>query len=582
MEKREKIDKKLLKRNIKKLWQYVKIDKKFIIIFIILTVIRTGIGVVLPLISAKVILNLSTGLFDELLMAAFILLIINLIDMILRNLVDYCNEHIGNTTRNSLQIDLAREFLKLEISEIDKSSTGTLSEMINYEANNLSYVIFRFIYNITDILSKIGVVVTVFILNKYIFAYFLILAIINFIISEIRNQVQEKHWQKERKAREEKYSIISELIRGIRDIKVLNANKTIMKVVDEKITNVTRETVASNNSYRKFSVITSIIRQIANFGFYVLGIILCNFNLLTASTFLILYNYRGNLDNLFGGITSFSEDLREFNFNAKRVFDVIYGDNFKKETFGDKKLKQINGYIEFRDVTFSYTGKKDVIKNVSFKINPNETVGFVGKSGSGKSTLFSLLTKLYNVNKGSILIDGININELDETTLRGNISIITQSPYIFNFSIKNNLLLASPKASMKDIRKACKLAMIDDFIMELDEKYDTILGENGIILSGGQKQRLAIARALLMNTEIMLFDEATSALDNETQDSIQEAIHNLKGKYTILIIAHRLSTVLDNDKIFVIDNGKVVGEGTHKKLMKENKIYQNLYKKEVV
>lgn len=582
MEKREKIDKKLLKRNIKKLWQYVKIDKKFIIIFIILTVIRTGIGVILPLVSAKVILNLSTGLFDELLMAAFILLIINLIDMILRNLVDYCNEHIGNTTRNSLQIDLAREFLKLEISEIDKSSTGTLSEMINYEANNLSYVIFRFIYNITDILSKIGVVVTVFILNKYIFAYFLILAIINFIISEIRNRIQEKHWQKERKAREEKYSIISELIRGIRDIKVLNANKTIMKVVDEKITNLTRETVASNNSYRKFSVITSIIRQIANFGFYVLGIILCNFNLLTASTFLILYNYRGNLDNLFGGITSFSEDIREFNFNAKRVFDVIYGDNFKKETFGDKKLKQINGYIEFRDVTFSYTGKKDVIKNVSFKINPNETVGFVGKSGSGKSTLFSLLTKLYNVNKGSILIDEININELDKTTLRGNISIITQSPYIFNFSIKNNLLLASPKASMKDIRKACKLAMIDDFIMELDEKYDTILGENGIILSGGQKQRLAIARALLMNTEIMLFDEATSALDNETQDSIQEAIHNLKGKYTILIIAHRLSTVLDSDKIFVIDNGKVAGEGTHKKLMKENKIYQNLYKKEVV
>lgn len=135
---------------------------------------------------------------------------------------------------------------------------------------------------------------------------------------------------------------------------------------------------------------------------------------------------------------------------------------------------------------------------------------------------------------------------------------------------------------MKDIRKACKLAMIDDFIMELDEKYDTILGENGIILSGGQKQRLAIARALLMNTEIMLFDEATSALDNETQDSIQEAIHNLKGKYTILIIAHRLSTVLDSDKIFIIDNGKVAGEGTHKKLMKENKIYQNLYKKEVV
>lgn len=244
-------------------------------------------------------------------------------------------------------------------------------------------------------------------------------------------------------------------------------------------------------------------------------------------------------------------------------------------------VRKINGNIEFKNVSFSYDGKKDVIKDMTFKIKPNEVIGFVGKSGSGKTTIFNLITKLYDIKDGEILIDGINIKELDESSLRNNMSIITQNPYIFDFSIRDNLLLANPKATMKEIKEACKLACIDDFIMSLDNKYETKLGENGVILSGGQKQRLAIARALLMKTEIILFDEATSALDNNTQEEIQKSIRNLKGRYTILIIAHRLSTVVDSNKIFVIDNGKVVGEGTHKELIKNNNIYKKLYQKEV-
>ena len=160
-------------------------------------------------------------------------------------------------------------------------------------------------------------------------------------------------------------------------------------------------------------------------------------------------------------------------------------------------------------------------------------------------------------------------------------SIITQNPYVFNFSIKDNLLLAKENATMKEIREACKLACIDDFIMTLPNKYETPVGENGIILSGGQKQRLAIARALLMKTEIILFDEATSALDNETQNKIQEAINNLKGEYTILIIAHRLSTVIDCDRIFVVDNGKIINSGSHKELLKNCDYYKNLYNKDL-
>ena len=235
-----------------------------------------------------------------------------------------------------------------------------------------------------------------------------------------------------------------------------------------------------------------------------------------------------------------------------------------------------------------YYSKKDinhlnkVLDKINFKINANETVAFVGKSGAGKSTIFNLLCKMYDIDKGEILIDGININELDEDSIRGNITIISQSPYIFNKSIKDNLKLVKEDVTDDEIVSACKLAHLDDFIETLENKYDTIVGEGGVTLSGGQRQRLAIARALIQKTEIILFDEATSALDNETQAQIQESINNMKGEYTILIIAHRLSTIINCDRILFIDNGKVIKEGTHKELLKTSKEYRELYESETI
>ena len=204
----------------------------------------------------------------------------------------------------------------------------------------------------------------------------------------------------------------------------------------------------------------------------------------------------------------------------------------------------------------------------------------MGPSGSGKTTIFNLISALERVDKGLITFDGVDINTLDKSSIRGNLSVISQNAYIFNMSIMDNLKVIKKNATVKEIKEACHLACLDDFIETLPNKYDTIVGEGGVTLSGGQKQRLAIARALLLKTEILLFDEATSALDNETQTKIQEAISNLKGEYTILIIAHRLSTVIDADKIFVINDGKVEATGSHKTLLKTSKTYQKLYEKE--
>jgi len=188
---------------------------------------------------------------------------------------------------------------------------------------------------------------------------------------------------------------------------------------------------------------------------------------------------------------------------------------------------------------------------------------------------------MYDVNSGTITIDGVDIKKLDKDTIRGNITIISQNPYIFNMSIKDNLRLVKEDVTEDEIKEACKMACLDEFIENLPNKYNTVVGEGGITLSGGQRQRLAIARAFIQKTEIILFDEATSALDNETQSKIQEAIENMKKDYTILIIAHRLSTVINSDRILFLEDGKIKCEGTHKELLKKSKEYRLLYESEL-
>ena len=214
-------------------------------------------------------------------------------------------------------------------------------------------------------------------------------------------------------------------------------------------------------------------------------------------------------------------------------------------------------------------------------IKPNTTTGIVGPSGAGKTTIFNLLSKLYNTSSGNILIDNHNINDYTEKTIRGNISVITQNPYIFNMTVRENIKIVNPSITDEEMIEKCKLAELHDYIESLPEKYDTMLGENGIILSGGLKQRLAIARAIVKDSEIILLDEATSSLDNEIQEHVMTAIKNISKDYTILIIAHRLSTIKDCDKILVINEGTISAYDTHDNLIKNNSVYQKLYKKEL-
>ena len=283
---------------------------------------------------------------------------------------------------------------------------------------------------------------------------------------------------------------------------------------------------------------------------------------------------------LIENINDLTQTYQKVSVSISRVNDILKNRLYKDEEFGNKKLVNVKGVIEFKDVNFNYPDEGNILNNFSLKIEPNKKIAVVGASGQGKSTLFNLITRIFDTTSGEILLDGINIKDLSEDELRKHISIIRQEPFVFNRTIKENFKLINKNISLKKIREYSKMAYLDDYIMSLPKGYDTVLGESGINLSGGQKQRLSIARTLSKGSEVILFDEATSALDNNSQDYIKKTIDNLVNDHTIVIVAHRLSTIMDADIIHVVDGGKVIATGTHKQLLNSCKIYRNLYETE--
>ena len=568
--------------NFKNTWKFVKEDKKYLILFLIFSLILCGISVITPLLSAKMLLFLTNGLFKDLIKISLIILVVELI----RNLFNYLYNVLFNKyslkATSRIQVSIAKETMKLEVSELDNNSSGVFIDRINNDTREIVNIFSDLGDGVIDVVSNVGILIAIYFINKIMFVYFILMLLIIFIFEHLRMKKFFELDKKRRKLAEKNTGLVSELIRGSRDIKSLNVENNFLKIAEDKLVESNNENYKMQKVNAKYNIITASVKDFSNLFLIFLGIFLCLNNYLSVSNFVIIYMYKDRLLELLRYWSFLIELAKKFNVAATRVFEIIDSDKFKKEIFGDKVLDKINGDFEFKDVSFSYNEDKVILKNISFKINANETVAFVGKSGSGKSTIFSLLNRLYLIDSGEILIDNVNINELTKDSIRNNMSIITQNPYIFNFSIKDNLRLVKEDATLDEMIEVCKLACLHDFIMTLKDGYDTIVGEGGITLSGGQRQRLAIARALLKKTEIILFDEATSALDNETQKNIQTAINNLKGEYTVLIIAHRLSTVIDSDRIIIIDDGQILDEGTHESLIKTNEFYKKLYEKELI
>ena len=570
-----------LVNNLKFVWKYAKSQKYNLIIFIFSSIIKIIISVLGPILSAKIIIELTSNNYMQIILVAFVIMLFESV----YNLFDYigrrCSLSVYRKVLSLLETDLAKSVLKLQNNCLDENGNGVFIQRMTVDTGRLSDSFSDIVGMLSDFISYIGVLIAIFLVNKIAFVYVIGMLVILWLIEKIRTLKVNVVDKVARKASERTTGFIGELVRGARDIKMLNSEDDFICELSNRVDESNFLRMKMRKKSWNYKLLSWQLENVFYFILIVLLVFLLKEKIILPSIALVLYNYSNRVDGLIYLVGNFMEYLKDFNLSCTRIYEILEDDKFKHEKFGNKHLDKVYGDFEFKDVIFRYKDKR-VLNKLNFKIEANSTVAFIGKSGSGKTTIFNLLCKMYDIESGSITIDGIDIKELDKDSIRGNITVISQNPYIFNMSIRDNLKLVKRDLTETEMKKACKMACLDDFIKELPDGYDTIIGEGGVNLSGGQKQRLAIARALVQKTEIILFDEATSALDNETQDKIQKAIENIKNEYTILIIAHRLSTIINSDKIMLLDNGKIDCTGTHKELLETSEKYRKLYETELL
>ena len=471
--------------------------------------------------------------------------------------------------------------LNLPAYAFEKHSSGEIINRITNDADSLSFTFERLIKIFASFVSC-AIIYVYILFNSWIIALeILIIVLILFFIVKKYNPVL-KQLHKERKEEQDKFtSLVNESVRGIREIKTLGIKDNLLSNTREIIKMIFNKSTREIDVNNKYNISMMITKSILEVGVFVTCVILMYYNMVSLTFFIAMTYYVYRYMWLIENINEFTQNYQKLAVSMERVNDLLENRLFHDEEFGDKEIKNAKGYIEFKNVSFAYPNESKTLDNFNVTFEPHKKIAIVGKSGQGKSTLFNLLTRVFDASEGEILIDGINIKDLTEKSLRNNVSIIRQEPFIFNRTIKENFQIVDSKISLKEIRKYTKMACIDDYIMSLPKKYNTILGEGGVNLSGGQKQRLAIARTLSKKCQIILFDEATSALDNESQEYIKQAIDNIIHDHTIIIVAHRLSTIMDADVIHVVDKGMVTASGKHDDLLKNNKIYQKLYETEL-
>lgn len=566
---------------VKKCYPYFKREKKALIILIIISLIISIFNSFGPALMAKVLDYATSSRLDEalkyLLFVVGLALVIDFFDKIvfIRNY-----NKIQESITNNIKKDVISSYFEIDNKELLKTSSGIFLTRITSDPDNIIDAFDAVRGNFTKILSNIFVFIYIFHINFVLGIITVIGTICVYLVEKSAMDKWNAYRKRRNKLRDRNTTIINEGLKGTHDIKLLNIVEHFKNKVSCNLDELCNDTVGSIKVDSGYVFLRTIVVYTFTTILIVLSIYFVKFDVIKVSSLIAIFMYK---DRLFTSILYLAwteRQLKEFALSAERIFEVIDHSKFKLEHYGNKRVNELSGKIEFKNVYFKYE-KDSVLKGVSFNIEPKDTVAIVGKSGSGKTTIVNLISKIYEVDKGSILLDGNNINDLDKYSIRNNISVISQKPYLFNMTIKENLLLVSPNASQKQIENVCKICELHDYIMNLPKKYNTLVGEGGVTLSGGECQRVAIARALLMKTNIILFDEATSALDNETQENIQKAINNISSEYTIIIIAHRLSTIKNCNKIIVIDDGKVSGIGTHNELYNNNDIYKSLYEKEL-
>ena len=490
---------------------------------------------------------------------------------------------VGFEISRELQNEMSYNILRSDTHTIESKHSAKYISHFLYDVQIISHLVSTAVLNIMkDSLTLIALIILMFYQNWKLALFALIMMPLAALVAKSLGKRVGKVTGESAVVSGELSKFLSEMLKGSKIIKMYQQEnfefgraKKIMKLMKEKLVKIG---VVQIRATPIMEILTGII--MAGFIYYT-GMMIAtgeieinNFFSFLAAMMLAYQPIRS--------LATINMTIYQGAAAAERVFDVIDEESKIKEIENSPELKIDKASIEFKDIGFSYPNtNKHAVKNIEMEIEGGNIAALVGHSGAGKSTILNLIPRFYDPNVGKINIDGQNIHKVSLSSLRKNISLVSQDIILFDDSVKANIAYANLNATEDQIKKACDLAAATEFIEKLPNSYETMIGENGVKLSGGQKQRISIARAMLKDSPIILLDEATSSLDAESEEKVQNAIMNLTKNKTTIVIAHRLSTIVRANKIFVLNNGEIVDVGTHKDLLEKSNVYKNLYSKQI-
>ena len=575
----------------KRFISYYKPHKKMFVLDMLASLFISIIGLCYPIIT-KNMLNVWIGNEEKgyearpdlIIIFGCVVLLLYVARYLLRFFIQYEGHMIGVHMQAQMRSDMFNKLQKLPFKFYDNNETGMIMSRLTNDLMDVSELAHHgpeniIICSVMIIGSFIYLCTINWMLTLIIFVCVPILILISY---NLRKKMIDA-FMESRKSIAKINASVESSITGIRVTKAFN-NSNQEKIKFEESNNDFIE--ARRKSYKAMGLFhssTNFVTDVFNVFIIVAGGL---FIIYSASSFLGIELTVGDYTAFVVSISlfispvqtliAFMEQLEDGVTGFKRFLEIMDCEE-EKDKDGATTLDVKEGEIIFKNVNFSYNDEKDILKNISFKINPGTKIALIGPSGGGKTTICHLIPAFYKVNSGEILIDGININDVTLESLRHKIGIVQQDVFLFSGSIKDNILYGKPTATMEEVIDACKNANLYDFVMTLPNGFDTEVGERGVKLSGGQKQRLSIARVFLKNPKILILDEATSALDNTTEILIQKSLDELCKGRTTIIVAHRLSTIKNAEKIIVINDGSIVEEGTHEELINIDGIYSKLY-----